>query len=218
MSPLYHDKFKEKKDKLVPGAGSYEFENKALKTAPSWGFGSGQRGDVKTGTKGISTEIKYDPQSSFVKQSSPNYRFGSDQRKMFDDKKSKAIPAPGNYSIKSMAFEEKAKFHMGSRLQEEKKLNVPGSGTYEPKETLTKKAAANFSMGIKLKGSLSQHTTTNVPGPGQYDNETANTKQAAPKFGFGSSVRPDITGGKKLQTPGPGSYKLPSKISNVADF
>lgn len=25
MSPLYHDKFKEKKDKLVPGPGTYEF-------------------------------------------------------------------------------------------------------------------------------------------------------------------------------------------------
>jgi hypothetical protein len=25
MSPLYHDKFKEKRDKLVPGPGTYDF-------------------------------------------------------------------------------------------------------------------------------------------------------------------------------------------------
>lgn len=40
MSPLYHDKFKEKRDKLVPGPGNYEFENKALRTAPNYGFGT----------------------------------------------------------------------------------------------------------------------------------------------------------------------------------
>jgi len=72
-------------------------------------------------------------------------------------------------------------------------------------------------MGIKLKGSLDQ-TSNKVPGPGQYTNNSEMMKTAAPKFGFGSSVRPDITGNKKLNTPGPGEYKLPSKISNVADF
>lgn len=34
MSPLYHDKFKEKNDKLVPGPGQYDFEKQAMKTAP----------------------------------------------------------------------------------------------------------------------------------------------------------------------------------------
>ena len=88
MSPLYHDKFKEKRDKLVPGPGAYEFENKGLKTAPNWRFGTSQRSDAKLGSKGVNTEIKYNPVSEVVKTASPNYRFGGEARKMFDDKKS----------------------------------------------------------------------------------------------------------------------------------
>jgi hypothetical protein len=136
---------------------------------------------------------------------------------MFDDRNSKLVPAPGNYNIKSQAFDKANRFHMGIKLQDQKKLEVPGAGTYQPTDTVTKKTAAKFSMGIKLKGSLSQNMQ-NVPGPGQYVNNAENMKTAAPKFGFGSSKRPDITGNKKLQTPGPGEYKLPTKISNLADF
>ena len=218
MSPLYHDKFKEKKDKLVPGPGQYEFENRALKTAPNWGFGTAsQRGNTVNGTKGINTEIKYNPDPNRNKSKSPQFRFGSDARKMYEDKQ--RFPGAGTYNIKSAGFadREKSKFHMGAKLQDQSKLNVPGAGNYNPEQTLTKKAASSFSMGLKLKGSLEQ-TTINVPGPGSYTNEGQKLKQAAPKFGFGTSKRPDITGPKKLQTPGPGEYKLPAKISNVSDF
>ena len=107
------------------------------------------------------------------------------------------MPAPGNYNIKSMAFEEKSRFHMGIKLQDMKKLEVPGSGTYEPNDSFTKKAASSFSMGIKLKGSLEQPNVA-VPGPGSYAQNTETLKTAAPKFGFGSSKRPDITGVNKL--------------------
>lgn len=71
MSPLYHDKFKEKRDKLVPGPGQYEFHTKAMKTAPIYGFGSSVRQAPRTGTKGISTEIKYDPSPENIKNKSP---------------------------------------------------------------------------------------------------------------------------------------------------
>ena len=119
MSPLYHDKFKEKRDKLVPGPGQYEFQNKALKTAPNYGFGTSQRGNNQNGTKGINTEIKYDPEPTKTKSKSPEYRFGSQQRKMFDDRKSKEIPAAGHYNMKSKAFEEgKHRFHMGIKLKD----------------------------------------------------------------------------------------------------
>lgn len=118
MSPLYHDKFKERKDKLVPGPGNYEFHTKALKTAPNYGFGTSQRSEARIGTKGVNTEVKYNPEPAVIKSKSPNYRFGSDQRKMFDEKKSTSIPAAGHYTIKSVAFEDKARFHMGSKLQD----------------------------------------------------------------------------------------------------
>ena len=196
MSPLYHDKFKERKDKLVPGPGQYEFENKCLKTAPNWGFGSSQRAEAKLGSKGINTEIKYDPVPEKTKSRSPNYRFGSDVRKMYEDKSK--VPAPGNYTIKSMAFDDKerSRFHMGAKIEDQKKLNVPGSGTYNPTESITKKASSSFSMGLKLKGSLEPQTNVNVPGPGSYQQNRETLKQAAPKFGFGTSKRPDVVNKK----------------------
>ena len=96
-------------------------------------------------------------------------------------------------------------------------MDVPGSGTYNPTEMVTKKSASSFSMGLKLKGSLEQPNVA-VPGPGAYEQEREKLKLAAPKFGFGTSKRPDVAGDKKLKTPGPGEYKLPSKLSNVPDF
>ena len=176
MSPLYHDKFKEKRDKLVPGPGQYEFSKTAMKTAPNYGFGTSQRGKTTLGSKGITTELKYDPEPSNTKNKSPNYRFGSDRRKMFEDRNAKAVPAPGNYTIRSAAFSEgKHRFHMGIKLGDQKKLDVPGSGTYEPNTTFTKKTAANFSMGLKLKNDLSQSVKI-VPGPGAYTQDSEKMK------------------------------------------
>ena len=218
MSPLYHDKFKQRNDEMVPGPGNYEFNDKARKTAPNYGFGTSQRGKVALGSKGVNTEIKYDPESSAIKSSSPNFRFGGEKRTMFNDKHGKAVPAPGNYNIKSQAFESKSKFHMGIKLADQKTLEVPGSGTYNPTENFTKKAGANYSMGIKLKGGAMSQSQNFAPGPGAYEGNNDALKIKAPQFGFGSSKRPDITGGNKMQTPGPGNYALPSKIGNVSDF
>lgn len=75
-----------------------------MKTAPNYGFGTGQRGHSVLGSKGIKTEMKYDPEPTNVKNKSPNYRFGSDKRKMFEDRNALAVPAPGNYTIKSANF------------------------------------------------------------------------------------------------------------------
>lgn len=117
MAPMHHDKTKENNDKLVPGPGNYEFHSKALKTAPNYGFGtSQQRASPTLGTKNVTTEISYNPEP--VKTTSPNFRFGGAQRKMFDDRHTKNVPAPGNYNIKSQAFENKGRFHMGIKLAE----------------------------------------------------------------------------------------------------
>ena len=105
---------------------------------------------------------------------------------------------------------------MGVKLKDKPATDVPGSGAYNPSTSLVKKAAAGYSMGVKLKGGMSQ-SMVQLPGPGQYAGEASGVKQAAPKYGFGTSKRPDVTG-KKNATPGPGDYKLPFKISNVQDF
>lgn len=221
MSPKFPvDQFKDKRDKLVPGPGQYDFHLRAMKTAPNYGFGSEKRPGPTTGvTKGITTEPGgYNPNQSFTKSRSPNYRMGTDTRKMFDDKKMGAVPGAGSYQIKSAAFndKEKSKFHMGIKLKEQSKLVVPGAGTYEPDPVKVKKNSPNFSMGMKLKSDLIK--SAEVPGPGTYVNSGEKMKQSAPSFGFGTSKRPDITGGSKLQTPGPGNYKLPSKVGDVAAY
>lgn len=119
MSPKYFDKFKDKRDKLVPGPGQYEFHLKAMKTAPNYGIGTSQRMDPSklAKTKGIETDAgRYDPKNEFTKTASPNYRFGSQQRRVYDDKLAKSIPAPGHYSIYKGAFGKRGVL-MGKKLK-----------------------------------------------------------------------------------------------------
>jgi len=69
---------------------------------------------------------------------------------MYNDKEK--VPGAGNYDIKSQAFTNKSRFHMGIKLHELTKLNVPGSGSYNTENSAIKKSASAFSMGTKLKG------------------------------------------------------------------
>ena len=139
-----------------------------MKTAPNYGFGSEKRpGPSAAATKGVTTEPGgYNPATTFTKSKSPNYRMGTEQRKMFDDKKMKAVPGAGSYEIKSASFQAKdrSKFHMGIKLKDQSKMAVPGAGTYEPDGNKLKKTSPNFSMGMKLKSDLIK--SVEVPGPG----------------------------------------------------
>ena len=127
------------------------------------------------------------------------------------------VPAPGNYAIKSMAFNEKerSRFAMGNKLNESKTMQTPGPGAHNPEPIMVKKRSANYSMGLKLKSEFENSPL--VPGPGNYDGAARDMKRSSPKFGFGTSKRPEM-GASKNQTPGPGNYKVPAKIGNVADF
>ena len=169
-----------------------------MKTAPNYGFGSQiRKGPGVSATKGLTTEPgAYNPMSNFIKSKSPNYRIGTEKRKMFDDKKSLAVPAPGSYEIKSASFKDKGNFHMGIKLREQSKMAVPGAGSYNPETAKNKKSGPNYSMGMKLKSDLIR--SVEVPGPGQYTNSAEKFKQSAPQFGFGSSKRPEITGSQKF--------------------
>ena len=161
--------------------------------------------------KGVSTDPgAYNPTNTLTKLSSPNYRMGSETRKMFDDKKGKSVPGPGNYPIKSQAFEPNKGYQMGLKTKEMSKMVVPGAGAYDPKPESQKLKGPNYSMAVKLKGDLVKNTW--VPGPGNYEQDTEKLKQSAPKFGFGSSKRPDVTDDKKMKTPGPGSYHMPMAL------
>ena len=124
----------------------------------------------------------------------PSFGFGTDHRRTYETKH--VTPGAGSYEIKSKAIEAKGRFHMGIKLNEPSKLNVPGSGSYNPETSATKQSSSAFSMGVKLKGALEPNKFS-VPGPGQYTNSAEKLKSAAPQFGFGTSKRPDVTGNKK---------------------
>ena len=85
-----------------------------MKSAPRYGIGSSKRPEPKMGSKNVNTELKYNPEP--VRQSAPNFKFSSDRRKFFEDGKAKEIPAPGAYSMKSMAFSDKHKFAIGHKI------------------------------------------------------------------------------------------------------
>lgn len=106
---------------------------------------------------------------------------------------------------------------MGIKLNEKTKLNVPGSGSYNPTHGLTRVKSVSFSMGLKLKGAFAKGRAS-VPGPGTYKQSETRMRSTAPSFGFGTSKRMEITGPKVTHTPGPGDYKVPVKISNAQDF
>ena len=171
MSPKLTIDYKVKNDKLVPGPGSYEFHLKAMKSSPNWGMGTSKRqANTSQGMKGVNTDPgAYNPTTTFTKSTAPNYRMGSETRKMFDDKKSLAVPGPGNYSLKSQAFEAGKGFGMGIKLKEahSTRLNVPGAGSYEVSSPdKVSRKAPGYSMGAKLKSELVKDTR--VPGPGAY--------------------------------------------------
>ena len=175
MSPKFSvDHFKEKRDKLVPGPGQYEFHLRAMKTAPNYGFGSQQRqGPGVNATKGITTEPGgYNPDNTFTKSKSPNFGIGTEKRKMFDDKKMLAVPAPGSYDIR--AKKEGPSYGMGIKLKEQSKLVVPGAGSYEPDPSKVKVKGPSYGMGMKLKSDLIK--SVEVPGPGQYTNAAEKLK------------------------------------------
>ena len=87
---------------------------------------------------------------------------------MYDDKITKSIPGPGNYTIKKGALGRRGVL-MGEKLKSLSNLNTPGAGSYEPDHSPTKNQNPRFSMGIKLKNELS--SKLNVPGPGTYVNK-----------------------------------------------
>jgi hypothetical protein len=77
---------------------------------------------------------------------------------------------------------------LASELDNAKKINVPGAGTYEPQNSVTivKQQYPSFSMGQKLPSDLDNAKKLKVPGPGSYANSAEKLKNAAPSYGFGT--------------------------------
>ena len=211
MSPKLKDPYVEKNNRLVPGPGNYTISNAMMRTAPQFGFGSSTRKERKTSPK--VDPGAYNPSYTFTQLKAPQYKVGTETRKMFDEKNSKAIPGPGNYQ--TIVPRDTPLYSMGSKLEdlEFKKRNFqPGAGTYNPTKESTVKKFPAYSMGAKLKGELGK--ANNVPGPGTYVNSAEKLRNKSPSFGFGTMKRPDIAG-KASEVPGPGSYVIKSRVGEA---
>jgi len=128
----------------MPGPGSYEYYNKTLKSAPQYGMGSQQRGHLSK-RDGSPDAGLYDPQTTLSKPAAPGYKIGTEARKEgFDKKKAVSQPGSGNYDMKSAAFKNKPRFHMGIKLQGQSKFNTPAPDSYQPQGEVGKKKAPSF--------------------------------------------------------------------------
>lgn len=145
FSPALTDTWVERRRREIPGPGTYDGKYDAsLRASPSYKIGSETR-DAK-GYKNLNPDGgAYNPNASYTKASAPNYRMGKGERQdCYDKKKAATEPGPGNYELKSAAFNDKAKFHYGSRLNDLKKQDVPAPGTYDSKYQIGVKAAPSY--------------------------------------------------------------------------
>lgn len=213
-----------RKDRDLKNVGPFSYQKTFVdkKKEPLYSMGAKLESSlVKRDAANSPEPGRYNPTHEMSKTKSPSYRIGTEQRSAgFDQRKAKLVPGAGTYELKSMGFNlEKPKFHFGMVLTHDDTTkfihSVPGPGTHSPSGQVVKHHAPVYSMGSKLKSTLTRNEY--VPGPGTYVNSAEKLKTAAPSFGFGTSKRPEI-GKTKMVVPGPGSYKLPSKIADVPDF
>lgn len=170
--------------KVVPGPGTYEGQNKTLKDAPKWGFGSGKRpamtlrqGDVGPGQYQI-------PQKAVE---GSQYSMGAINHKI--KKYGSVSPGPGAYAPQTRGNETSLSYSMGAKFEsvltskEGKKL--PGAGTYDPKPVYKGYGETKFGSSQRA-GIYDARKAKFVPSPFQYKQDANFVQKSAPNFSFGS--------------------------------
>lgn len=107
----------------------------------------------------------------------PNYSLSRDQR--FRHKKHE-VPGPGNYEIKTKMADGVPCFSMPGRrkdLRPKVGVGVPGSGTYDPSNSFTKKNGPLFSVS-KSRRDGEINIFYNTPGAGTYSDTAAHIVRA----------------------------------------
>lgn len=196
-----------------PGPGAYAIHLSHKKKAPAYKLGTEKRDNSSSpGRHSSPSANKYFPNMTFTQTSAAKWGFGSEKRQSLA--RTLQSPGPGNYELKSAAFEQrdKARFFMGIKLEEAKeKISAPAPGAYNPDYTKVVRNLPRFSMKKKLNNGEFKSIS---PGP-VYEVHLKN-KQAAPRFGFGTSTRDN----KDMNTisPGPGAYKINVKVGEVPAY
>lgn len=77
------------------------------------------------------------------------------------------MPGPGNYNQGSTLANSKG-FTMGAR-KDQKYSDVPGPGSYNAKDDLTKYGAQSQRMTSTKRKTFMEDAPNDLPGPGNYD-------------------------------------------------
>jgi hypothetical protein len=188
---------------IVPGPGRYEPSPHSEITKndqPKFGFGTGLRADLTTGTLSGGIHSKRNLSEAGSTMTSMKGR----------------PPGPGAYEIKGVIGNEGPKRSLAGRFKIDltaKELNQkPGPGAYSPSVNCSIKQSPAFKVGTSTREKyyLKDKFKYELPPPNIYDPDFHKVKQRSPATGLGYGDRSSFS--KTFQSPGPGAYKSPSAI------
>lgn len=118
---------------IMPGPGAYEYINKTLLSAQSMKFGTGTRSALENSSASFPGPLEHSPDYTVIKNSSPQFGFGSKQREPLAAKNNN--PGPGNYALGSIVGTEGRHQSMHSLIKldpfTKENLGNPGPGNYD---------------------------------------------------------------------------------------
>eukprot|EP00347_Sterkiella_histriomuscorum_P018852 403343924 len=187
----------------LPGPGNYNQGYKEFgRGVPSVKIGIKTKDLSKLDVPGPGS---YDTKNSQVKpQTSQSIRFNNSIRQDIVRKEDLEKPGPGNYNQKS-AFAGEKGFTMGAKKQP-KYSDVPGPGSYDTKNDLTKAGQQSQRIATTKRKTFMEEAPNDLPGPGNYDQGSA----FANSKGFTIGAKKDQ---KYSDVPGPGSYNAKDELT-----
>eukprot|EP00356_Strombidium_inclinatum_P017106 CAMPEP_0170483580 /NCGR_PEP_ID=MMETSP0208-20121228/3259_1 /TAXON_ID=197538 /ORGANISM="Strombidium inclinatum, Strain S3" /LENGTH=163 /DNA_ID=CAMNT_0010756693 /DNA_START=857 /DNA_END=1345 /DNA_ORIENTATION=- len=148
-----------------PPPDSYEPQFASVKEkCPLWGFGTSKRKGLTVGKSVAPSMQSYNIPSKAVEGN--KWIMGVKLESSLANPKARLVPGPGNYEPDFRATQKaKPSFSMKGRYNEQKRLNVPGPGTYK-KGLADKKQYPAFGFGSSPQREKVKQTLS--PGPGGY--------------------------------------------------
>ncbi|EGR30653.1 hypothetical protein IMG5_126740, partial [Ichthyophthirius multifiliis] len=196
----------------VPGPGQYQQDTSIIKNKkPSFIIGTQSRDSLLNYLNNNPGPGSYQPQIDASRVTSSKIRIGTDIRKPLNNIQQN--PGPGQYEYHPKTADGPKLSFKGVVSQNPvdlEKIRVPGPGTYEPNQILTKRRPFTSKIGTGLRKDLYMYKE--APGPGYYN---LKKDPRGPKWVFGSEIRDQQ---KHIRTPGPGAYDLPVVLADLPKY
>jgi len=135
--------------KSKPGPGNYESPSK-IGTGISYKFGEKHRDAVDSDIPGPGS---YEPKDSLNKDTIPAHSISKSHRGDIVSRENLSMPGPGNYESPSR-IGTGISYKFGEKHRDVVDSDIPGPGSYEPKDTLNKDAIRAHSISKSNRGDL----------------------------------------------------------------